>query len=131
MSREVVRCRHCNLVQYVTEWGRCRRCRQMLTEVEVKPATQPPATVDSTAVFNYKHLVGINKGLAQVMKVMRLATGLSQRDMAAKLGINRVHVSRFERGETTPSIRSVERFAKALGVSISFLMLMAEGALEA
>lgn len=117
-------------MQYVTSDQNCRRCHKPLgPEPEVKPA-EPPITIDSPPVNNYKHMAGIDKALADVLKVLRLSMGLSQRDMGARLGINRRHVSRFEGGRTTPNITSLFRIAKKLGVSVSFLMLMAEGALE-
>jgi len=49
---------------------------------------------------------------------MRRATGLSQRDVAARLGIAQSSVSTFERYDNDPRLSMIRSYALALGASI-------------
>lgn len=68
--------------------------------------------------------------MTQVLRVARLAAGLSQREMADRIKAPRTYISKMECGGLTPTLNSINRLAVALGVRLSFLMLMLEGALE-
>lgn len=63
---------------------------------------------------------------AQIMHEMvkaRLETGMTQKQLSEKTGINQSNLSRIENGDGNPSVATLERIASALGkkVSISFL----------
>jgi len=47
---------------------------------------------------------------------------LSQGDIAKKLGVHRSYISGLERGKRNPSLVTVRKIAKALGVSVVFLV---------
>jgi len=52
-SREIVRCKHCRLNQYLTKSGNCRRCSGVLRWVEhpfLKPLDTPPEPLDETFI---------------------------------------------------------------------------------
>ena len=68
--------------------------------------------------------------MAQVLRVARLAAGLSQREMADRIKASVTYISKIECGRATPTLNNINRLAVALGVRLSFLMLMLEGALE-
>src|SRR5207244_297547 len=55
---------------------------------------------------------------AVALAVLRYRTdrGLSQRALAAKLGMKQPHIARLELGERNPSIETLERLASVLGL---------------
>jgi transcriptional regulator with XRE-family HTH domain len=65
--------------------------------------------------------------LAQRLQRLRLAKGLSRRQLAIQAGIPQGIVSRLERGEQDyPSVPVAIRLAKVLGVSVDYLIGMYE-----
>ena len=56
------------------------------------------------------------------MRKRRLTLGLSQEDFAEVAGVHRTYVGMIERGEKNITLRNIEKFAKALGVSVDKLM---------
>lgn len=60
--------------------------------------------------------------LAVNLKRIRKEKGWSQTELAEKIGAHLTHVSRVERGKYTPTIDFVAKAAKALGVSLDFLV---------
>jgi len=57
------------------------------------------------------------KGLA----IARRKCGMSQREFGHFLGVNKMTVSRWERGQHMPRSNRLEEIAKALNCSINFL----------
>ena len=53
------------------------------------------------------------------IRQLRLGLGMSVRTLAAKSGFSPSLISQVEHGQVTPSIGSLERIARALGVSLS------------
>ena len=58
---------------------------------------------------------------AQTLKRLRLERGLSQEELAHRLGTSRQVVSRYESGARVPKISTVAAFARALEVPLSAL----------
>lgn len=58
---------------------------------------------------------------AQTLKRLRLERGLSQEELAHRLGTSRQVVSRYESGTRVPKISTVAAFARALEVPLSAL----------
>jgi transcriptional regulator with XRE-family HTH domain len=56
------------------------------------------------------------------LRSRRLAMGWSQERMAQAAGVHRTYVGHIERGETSPTLYSIIRFAGALGVPPSELV---------
>ena len=52
----------------------------------------------------------------QVVRALRLETGVSQEDLAHKANLERAHVSRIERGENQPTLWVILKLAEGLGV---------------
>ncbi|HLI30020.1 MAG TPA: helix-turn-helix transcriptional regulator [Terriglobia bacterium] len=50
------------------------------------------------------------------LRILREAKGLSQGDIERRSGLLRSYISRVEGGYTAPSLVTLEKFAKALGV---------------
>lgn len=57
-------------------------------------------------------------GDVQTLAALRLAAGLSQRQLGKACGLEQPHVSRYESGRHEPSIGIAEAMAHALGVSL-------------
>lgn len=60
----------------------------------------------------------IAKLVGEQLATLRVDRGMSQRDMALRLGSHREIVSRTERGCHVPSLQLVTDWAKALGVGV-------------
>ncbi|MBI5077948.1 MAG: helix-turn-helix transcriptional regulator [Candidatus Yonathbacteria bacterium] len=58
----------------------------------------------------------LNKKLGEQLRKIRLEKGMSQGDIAKKLGVHRSYVSGVERGIRNPTVKNLERLADALGV---------------
>lgn len=58
----------------------------------------------------------------QNLKKLRVRRGLTQRDVAAAVGIDRKQISKLETGTTQPDIRSLCLLADYFSVSVDFLI---------
>lgn len=121
-SREVVRCDHCQLVQFRTTNNLCRRCHTSLDEdePEVLAVTPLPQMMPAQA-----HEDG-RLNLAASIRNLRLRGGLSQRQLAARMSVPRTYVSKIENEKATPTLSSLERLARALEVSVPDLLSCSE-----
>ena len=77
--------------------------------------TRPP-TVSAPQV------TAIRCGVGGLMKKHRLALGLSQAALAARLGILQSNISGYELGITNPQLAMIYRLALALEVEVSDLL---------
>lgn len=59
--------------------------------------------------------------LCEKLTQARKAAGLTQADVAAKLNVSRQAVSRWESGDTTPTMDKLKALAKIYGVSLDWL----------
>ena len=59
--------------------------------------------------------------LREKLIVSRNKAGLSQMELADRLGVSRQAVSRWESGDTTPSVDKLKTLAKIYGVSLDWL----------
>lgn len=57
------------------------------------------------------------------LKQLRLQAGLTQDALAAKIGVQKQTISRYENSERDPNIRTAKRIADALGISLEELAL--------
>ena len=56
------------------------------------------------------------------LKEVRLKKNLSQGDVARILGVHRTYISGLERGARNPSLLTVQKIAKALGINAKDLI---------
>lgn len=63
----------------------------------------------------------LNKKIGEKLKKIRTQKGMSQGDIAKKLGVHRSYISGIERGIRNPTVKNMERLADALGVDVSAL----------
>jgi len=64
--------------------------------------------------------------LSEQIKRIRIAKGLSQKEVVMNAGLDKAQYSRIENGKTDPSFSTIERIAKALGVSLAELFACTE-----
>ena len=114
-QREVLRCDHCSLVQFRTANTLCRRCHKCL-EVEL-PEPEPASM---TVVPKTEDQDGLQ--VANAVRDLRHVRNLSQRQLAARMGVPRTYISKIENGKAMPTLSSLDRLAKALKVDIGALL---------
>jgi len=64
----------------------------------------------------------VRQRLGTNVRRFREASGRSQETFADDAGLHRTYVSDIERGTRNPTITVVEKFAKALGVTLGALL---------
>jgi ribosome-binding protein aMBF1 (putative translation factor) len=117
-GRAVVRCDRCELVQFDTRTGRCRRCQASLYEALQEPpgSAVPPArsfTVSSTSAVGF------------IVRLLRQAHGMTQSELAERLGVHRNWVNLVERRRCQVRLESVSRLSEALETPASVLLDLA------
>ncbi len=60
--------------------------------------------------------------LGRNLKRIRTQKGISQGDIVRSLGMDRAFVSNIENGKTNPTLATIAKLAKALGVSMGELL---------
>lgn len=66
----------------------------------------------------------------RALKICRAALGLTQQDVAKKARITTSYLSLIEGGKRSPSLATLERISKAMGVPTHLVMLLAAGPQE-
>lgn len=62
------------------------------------------------------------KKLGDNIKRIRFTKDMTQGDLCRKLEVDRAYMSNIESGKKNPTLSTIERIAKALGVSIEELI---------
>jgi len=68
----------------------------------------------------------IAQTVSQNLRLWRTRRGLTQAQIAGRLGVSQSHFSRLELGKKTPSLRTLGRLAQALEVTVSELTATSE-----
>jgi len=69
----------------------------------------------------------ISSSFGIVLRILRVSKGLSQEELAVRLGMNsNTHISRLESGTQTPNLDMVFRLADALEIKASKIIIMME-----
>lgn len=66
--------------------------------------------------MDVRQIFGIN------MRRIRVAAGLSQDEVAVRMGVEQTYVSGLERGVRNPTLTTLERAAQALNVKVTELL---------
>ena len=115
-QREVLRCDHCTLVQFRTQNSLCRRCHKTL---EVEP---PEIVAAPLALVPPQAAAEAGLQVATAVRDLRHVRNLSQRQLAARMGVPRTYISKIENGKAMPTLSSLDRLARALRVEMSSLL---------
>lgn len=113
----MLRCEHCSLVQFRTSNSNCRRCHKPLDPVEMELAI-PGAGIEADHETNPASGIQV----ARAVKDLRRRNDLSQRELAARMGVPRTYISKIENEKAVPTLGSLDRLARALNVHISVLL---------
>lgn len=62
------------------------------------------------------------KKIGKNIKRLRLAKGMTQLDLAAECAMEYSNIARIEAGNTNPTVRTLLKIARALGISLSELV---------
>jgi transcriptional regulator with XRE-family HTH domain len=116
-TREVIRCEACKLVQFRTASDACRRCKKSLIPEPAK--LQPTIALVSEASTE---AVEGGPQVSAAVRDLRHVRNLSQRQLAARMGVPRTYISKIENGKAMPTLSSLDRLARALQVDISALL---------
>jgi len=116
-SREVVRCDQCHLVQFRTINNLCRRCKTSLDEDEPEPILTPALPLVEAEESSRSEVQ-----VAKAIRILRQRGGLSQRQLAMRMGVPRTYVSKIENEKATPTLSSLARLARALEVTVPDLL---------
>ena len=115
-QREVLRCDHCELVQFRRATAACARCKRSLEVAPPEPALAPLQLVSAPAPHDGQLQV------ATAVRDLRHVRHLSQRQRAARMTVPRTYISKIENGKAMPTLSSLQRLATALQVDISVLL---------
>lgn len=119
-TREVLHCPHCNLVQFRTRNGMCRRCRKALDleQTCIHPDPAPPESEDAAESSE----AGIVSQLGRRVRAFRRMHGLSQRQFADRMKVPRTYVSKIENSRAIPTLKSLSRIASSLRIEVHQLL---------
>lgn len=67
------------------------------------------------------------EAIGAVLTELRVKKGLSQRKLADLLGYGQTYISQLERGLKSPTVRTLEAFARAFSMEVSEIVRAAEG----
>ena len=124
-TKAVIRCKKCQLNQFMTRQGNCRRCRRPLLCEEppvIVPELQPAQTLKSAQSAGAARP---SIDMATAIWLLRSVRGMSQRAMAKKMGIARTYISKLEGNRCVPSPPQIRRIAGILEVSEYCLVALA------
>jgi len=76
------------------------------------------------------HKISPEVAFGRVLRELRRKRGVSQDELGARSGYHRTYISQLERGEKSPSLRTLFNLAGTLDVSVSRMVAQVERALR-
>lgn len=120
IPREVIRCPHCGINQFMPLNLICRRCKKLLHEpvsaVQPSPIVVAPV-IDPETLYELADVFRAN------VLALRRRRGWSQRNFAEKIGVRRTWISKIENGHCTPMLPSIQKIAEAFDVAPHALLV--------
>jgi transcriptional regulator with XRE-family HTH domain len=116
-GRRIFRCVPCNLVQFQTANGECRRCRSAILK-RMQDGSQ-------TVFLPHQEPLAAVKRIGQQVRVLREGRGLTRKDFSVRLSphVSRSYACRIESGCVKPSLQILERIAVILDVPLGAFFL--------
>lgn len=71
-------------------------------------------------------MIDLDKNIGIIIHKHRKLKCLSQEALASNSNVHRTYVSQLERGAKSPTLKTLNRIARALGVKLSILIIEAE-----
>ncbi|MEK3984263.1 helix-turn-helix transcriptional regulator [Paenibacillus sp. FSL K6-3166] len=62
------------------------------------------------------------ESIGENIRILRLKNGFSQEQLALNAGVNTSYIGQIERGEKNPTIKTLEKISKALGITLIDLL---------
>jgi DNA-binding XRE family transcriptional regulator len=87
---------------------------KLMDEIEEEARRGGPKAIAEFAAF------GAYARLAREVFELRKAAGLTQRQLAAKSGVQQADISRIEVGDANPTLATIAALAYALGAQVTF-----------
>ena len=78
--------------------------------------------IANSAIITTVDMSTINEKLGANIRKMREDKGLLQKEFSKKVGLDAVYLSNIETGKMNPTVTTIEKIAKALGVKVDELM---------
>ncbi len=130
-SRDVVQCKCCGLVQYRTNKDHCRRCLRNLPPRAgfLLPTVEPQeAPGDKCQLMEKSPNLYVVRKIGKRVQLLREACEMTQSQLQAASKVSRSYLTRIESVQMTPSLRTLEKLAVALGVDLnSFFVPVSKG----
>jgi transcriptional regulator with XRE-family HTH domain len=120
--REAIRCQSCGLVQFRTRTGNCRRClRQLPSRVKsfIPPEEPQEISDDAARLFAKPTNIEAVEKIGRRIQQLRKSRGLTQNQLRKRSRVSRSYLARVESGVMTPSLGTVEKISKALGIALN------------
>lgn len=118
VSRRVLRCIHCELCQYTTANGQCRRCHWPLGVPHLNLLNQSSSSSGAISPSNL-----LAKRIGATIRILRQESRLSQKAFACKAGVSRPVITKLENGRSIPTLAKLQRVTAALGIDIAEVFL--------
>ncbi len=86
-----------------------------MVEAEFRKRKKAYALAAKRARLRHKPLSHYEQSLLRGLAARRAELGLSQKEVAARIGVTRAALAHLERGDTDPKLSTLERYAAVLG----------------
>jgi DNA-binding XRE family transcriptional regulator len=132
--RETVRCRVCELNQFMTSDGKCRRCHEPFTEpveLDVRDGLDQAPALHPLDFRSYSLGHPVSGTLPIVMTWLRLHKGHTQQTLADVQRVRRTWLTKVENGKCSPNVKSLLDWCNAVDESPSHVLYFAEQVWEA
>jgi DNA-binding XRE family transcriptional regulator len=99
------------------------RTRHRLPAAKNKATTQKSEVALLSLCHSLYRVIGNNQSIGQMIKQARISAGLTQKELAEKLGISEAAISNLERRTTPPSVSTLEKVAAATGKKLVIVLV--------
>jgi DNA-binding XRE family transcriptional regulator len=120
-TREVLKCPHCEMTQFVPESRNCRRCHRPLDKPVPPVLAEPEPEPDPLPVARWKG--DLAEIVTENLIYRRKTRKWSHAKLAKKMGVFPSYIYKIERGDHKPNLPTLQRYADAFGVPAYVLLI--------